>query len=82
MLLFAFQVSVNKMPCVNDHSDTLMKTPPLKRQPKIRVLNPDVPKDLELMIKKMVDQEERRKKEESSYKLSKIIRNYINLKIK
>ena len=46
-----------------------MKTPPQKRQPKIRVLNPDVPRDLDVTIRKMVEQEEKRKKEESSNKL-------------
>ena len=73
MLLFAFQVSVNEV---------VMKTPPLKRQPKIRVLNPDVPRALDVMFRKMVEQEEKRKKEESSNKLSKITRKYVNLKIK
>ena len=82
ILLFAFQINVNIMSSVSNNDQFVMKTPPLKRQPRIRILNPDVPRDLDLMIRNLVAGEERRKKEESHNRMFDLIKKYMNIKIK
>ena len=82
ILLFAFQVNVNIMSSVSNNDDFVMKTPPLKRQPRIRILNPDFPRDLDVMMRNLEVEEEKRKKEESHNIMFDLIKKYMNIKIK
>ena len=57
-------------------------TPPLRRQPRIKILNPMVKADTEKMIRNLLEEDERRTRNELlSKNIKKIINKYKNMKI-